>query len=196
MEAALEIGISRMAKQSGRGSQAADALKGVVDGQAAKNTRRGLLAFIRRQIEDIEEAEDILQDVYYQLVENFDPEDPISNITGWMYTVARNKITDWYRKRATRGIPAKLEAAEMKTGRELNADFAFDQNILWQATMEALDELPENQREVFIKNEFEGISFREMSEANGISINTLLSRKRAAVLALRERLQDVYDEMD
>jgi DNA-directed RNA polymerase specialized sigma24 family protein len=84
----------------------------------------------------------------------------------------------------------------MKTGHELNADFAFDQNILWQATMEALDELPENQREVFIKNEFEGISIREMSEANGISINTLLSRKRAAVLALRERLQDVYDEMD
>lgn len=162
---------------------------------------RRLLGFIRKRVKSDADAQDILQDVFYQFIGNTKP---IEQVTAWLFTVARNKITDRRRKH-------KPEALEDIYGREEN-DAAFDwtelffdntdnpeteylRNLFWEALDNALDELPPEQREVFVLNEMEGIPFKEIAEQTGESVNTLLSRKRYAVLHLRERLLVLKDEL-
>lgn len=166
-----------------------------------------LLSFIRNRVSTVEEAEDILQDVFYQFVAGFDTIESLDRVTSWLFSVARNKIIDRYRRDASRpkkaelGGPVTLEDETPLSLQEILPDFgnspddSLFRDFVWDAIMIALDELPAEQREIFILNEIEEQSFREISERTGISINTLLSRKRYAIIALRKRLQRVYDEI-
>jgi RNA polymerase sigma factor (sigma-70 family) len=172
--------------------------------------RGRLLNFILRRVRSPEDAEDILQDVFYQLVTSYGVTDPIEKLTAWLFTVARNKIVDWYRKRRpaasiSRGV-ANVEGDDGASG-PLNLedilfdpaegpDQAFARSVVWSELADALDELPDNQRQVFVMHELEGRSFREIAGLTGEPVNTLLSRKRYAVLFLRERLQELYDEFE
>jgi RNA polymerase sigma factor (sigma-70 family) len=166
-----------------------------------------LLSFIRNRVSSVEEAEDILQDVFYQFVAGYDTIESLDRVTSWLFSVARNKIIDRYRRDAVRpqktdfGFHAGMDDEAPITLQEILPDFgntpedALLRETMWDAIMEALDELPVEQREIFILNEIEERSFREISEETGVSINTLLSRKRYAIMALRKRLQKMYDEM-
>src|SRR5688572_20573701 len=166
-----------------------------------------LLGFIRNRVSSSEEAEDILQDVFYQFVAGFDTIESVDRITSWLFSVARNKIIDRYRKDSTRpqrtefGVQAGSDDDAPLSLQEILPDLgntpedAYLRELLWDAIMEALDELPREQREIFIMNEMEDKGFREISEETGISINTLLSRKRYAILALRRKLQRIYDDL-
>ena len=167
-----------------------------------------LLSFIRNRVGTVEEAEDIMQDVFYQFVSGFDTIESIDRVTSWLFSVARNKIIDRYRRESTRpkradfGGQAGLEEDAPLTLQEILPDFgntpedSLLRETIWDAIMDALDELPADQREIFVLNELEERSFREISEETGISINTLLSRKRYAILALRKRLQMLYDDIN
>lgn len=166
-----------------------------------------LLGFIRNRVSSTEEAEDILQDVFYQFVAGFDTIESLDRVTSWLFSVARNKIIDRYRRDSAR--PQRTEFASFAgndddlpiTLEEILPDLgntpedSYLREMIWDAIMDALDELPPEQREIFILNEMEEKGFREISEETGISINTLLSRKRYAIMALRKRLQGFYDEI-
>jgi RNA polymerase sigma factor (sigma-70 family) len=166
-----------------------------------------LLNFIRNRVSNVEEAEDILQDVFYQFVAGFETIESIDRVTSWLFSVARNKIIDRYRREASRpqradlGVHAGDDDDAPITLQEILPDLgntpedSFLREAIWEAIMEALDELPREQREVFIQNEMEERSFREIAEETGVSINTLLSRKRYAILALRKRLQRLYNDI-
>lgn len=166
-----------------------------------------LLGFIRNRVSDNDEAEDILQDVFYQFVAGFDSIESLDRVTSWLFSVARNKIIDRYRrdsvrpKKAEFGLLTDSDEDSPITLQEILPDLGntpedtYLREVLWDAIMEALDELPSEQREIFILNELEEKSFREISESTGVSINTLLSRKRYAILALRKRLQKLYEEL-
>ncbi len=166
-----------------------------------------LLSFIRNRVSSTEEAEDILQDVFYQFVAGFNSIESIDRVTSWLFSVARNKIIDRYRRDSAR--PKRADFAT-QTGADDEAPITLQEilpdlgntpedsylrEMIWDEVMEALEELPEEQRTIFIQNEMEERSFREISEETGVSINTLLSRKRYAILALRKRLQKLYDEL-
>ncbi len=170
--------------------------------RTVRSERKRLFDFIRRRVRTEEDAEDILQDVFYQLVSSYSVTEPIEKLTSWLFTVARNKIIDWYRKKK----PERWSAAEGDSQTPLNLeDILFDprqdpeqvyaRSLVWTELADALDELPEEQREVFIKHELQGKSFKEIAEETGEPINTLLSRKRYAVLYLREKLAEIYDEI-
>ncbi len=174
--------------------------------ETVKKESPRLLNFIRKRIPDADEAEDILQDVFYQLVENARMFKPIEDVTAWLFTVARNKITDRFRKKRPESLNKQMVHSHEEDGEMLNlADIlpaqtdSADMQMLRKAIMEeledALDELPADQREVFILHEIDGKSFKEISQITGASINTLLSRKRYAVLFLRERLKELYKEL-
>ena len=150
-----------------------------------------LRRFIRRRVANPQDAEDILQDVFQRLVEANALLMPIEHVTGWLFRVTRNRIIDVFRK--TRPDEA-LGLDELLRSHEAGPDGAYERAVLLDAIEAALAELPEEQRSVFIAHEVEGRSFKEMSEKSGISVNTLLSRKRYAALRLRERLQHVYDD--
>ena len=166
-----------------------------------------LLSFIRNRVSTAEEAEDILQDVFFQFVAGYDTIESLDRVTSWLFSVARNKIIDRYRKESTRPQRRDLlwqagsEEDSPITLQEILPDLgntpedALLKDVIWAAIMEALDELPADQREIFILNEMEDRTFREISEETGVSINTLLSRKRYAILALRKKLQQLYDEL-
>lgn len=166
-----------------------------------------LLSFIRNRVSTSEEAEDILQDVFYQFVAGFETIESIDRVTSWLFSVARNKIIDRYRRDAARpmradlGMMAASEDDAPITLQEILPDLGntpedrYFQEVMWDAIMDALDELPREQREVFIQNEIEERTFREIATDTGVSVNTLLSRKRYAILALRKRLQTLYDEL-
>lgn len=166
-----------------------------------------LLGFIRNRVSSLEEAEDIMQDVFFQFVTGYDTIESLDRVTSWLFSVARNKIIDRYRRESSRPQRTDLswqagsEDDSPITLQEILPDLgntpedAMLKDVIWSAIMEALDELPADQREIFILNEMEDRSFREISEETGISINTLLSRKRYAILALRKRLQQLYDEL-
>ena len=165
-----------------------------------------LLDFIRRRIPDAADAEDILQDVFFQLIEASRLTKPIENVGAWLFTVARNKITDLFRKKKPESLEKQLIRGKEEDGEMLNlSDLLPAQNdspenkMLRSAVMEeledALAELPAEQREVFLLHEIDGKSFKEISESSGVSVSTLLSRKRYAVLFLRERLRELYDEL-
>jgi RNA polymerase sigma factor (sigma-70 family) len=166
-----------------------------------------LLSFIRNRVSSVEEAEDILQDVFYQFVAGYDTIESLDRVTSWLFSVARNKIIDRYRRDSARpqktdfGFHAGMDDEAPITLQEILPDLGNTpedrllRETMWDAIMEALDELPAEQREIFILNEIEERSFREISEETGVSINTLLSRKRYAIMALRKRLQKMYDEI-
>jgi RNA polymerase sigma factor (sigma-70 family) len=166
-----------------------------------------LLSFIRNRVSSTEEAEDILQDVFYQFVAGFNTIESLDRVTSWLFSVARNKIIDRYRRDAAR--PKRADFG-LQTGKDEDAPITLQEilpdlgntpedtyfrEMIWDTVMEALEELPAEQREIFIQNEMEERGFREISEETGVSINTLLSRKRYAIIALRKRLQKLYDEL-
>jgi RNA polymerase sigma factor (sigma-70 family) len=171
------------------------------------NEKDKLLGFIRSRVSSVEEAEDILQDVFFQFVTGFETIESLDRVTSWLYSVARNKIIDRYRRDASR--PQRTDF-EWITGREDDVPLTLQdilpdldntpestllREAIWDEITDALAELPADQREIFIQNEMEEKSFREIADETGISINTLLSRKRYAILALRKRLQRFYDDV-
>jgi RNA polymerase sigma factor (sigma-70 family) len=175
--------------------------------QTFRKERGKLLSFIRGRVSSSEEAEDILQDVFYQFIAGFKAIESMDSVTSWLYSVARNKIIDRYRRDAARPRTAALDGA---LGQDEEAPLTLQEILpdlgntpegtllreaIWEEITQALEELPAEQREIFIQNEIEEQSFREISERTGISINTLLSRKRYAILALRRRLQGFYNDM-
>jgi len=167
--------------------------------------QRGRLRnFIRRRVPDPADVEDILQEVFYELVEANRLLMPIEHVTGWLYRVARNRITDLFRKKkpvAFSDVGVEDEAGELLRIEELlpspeaGPEALYFRNVLLDELEIALDELPSEQREVFVAHEIEGRSFKELSAETGVNINTLLARKRYAVLRLRERLQSIYDDL-
>jgi RNA polymerase sigma factor (sigma-70 family) len=171
--------------------------------EVVKREQSRLRNFIRRRVPDPLDAEDILQDVFYRLVEANRLLMPIEHVTGWLFRVARNRITDLFRKKEPENFseiePADeggvlLQLEDLLPSPDVGPEALYARNVLLNELELALDELPEEQREVFVAHEFDGRSFKEMSAETGVSVNTLLSRKRYAVLHLRERLQRVYDE--
>ena len=167
-----------------------------------KAIRKQLLGFIKQRVNNSEDAEDILQDVFYQFAGNTEP---IEQVSGWLYKVARNKITDSYRKK-------KLPLADDVFNNWQNEEELFDwkeflladdgnpeteylRSLFWEALQQALEELPAEQRNVFIQNEMEGIPFKDIEQQTGVSVATLISRKRYAVLHLRDRLRVLKDEL-
>src|SRR6266704_6363602 len=160
--------------------------------------------FIRRRVPDPRDAEDILQDVFYKLVEANRLLMPIEHVTGWLFRVARNRIADLFRNKkrpesfgeaAVEGEDGEvLQIEDLLPSPDAGPDALYVRNVLLDELELALDELPEDQRDVFVAHELEGRSFKRMAAETGVSVNTLLSRKRYAVLHLRERLQRIYDE--
>lgn len=174
--------------------------------ETVKKESPRLLDFIRKRIPDAADAEDILQDVFYQFIEMYRLTRPIEEVTAWLFTVARNKITDRFRKKKPESLEKQMSFKREEEGEMLNladllpsTDESQDMKMLRSAVMEeledALAELPKEQREVFMLHEIDGKSFKEISEMTGASVNTLLSRKRYAVLFLRERLRELYNEL-
>jgi RNA polymerase sigma factor (sigma-70 family) len=172
--------------------------------EAVRRDYPGLRAFIRKRVADQSDAEDILQDVFYELVEAYRMMRPVEQVTAWLFRVARNRITDLFRRRtreARVAEPAKFNAEgeellldELLPSPDAGPDAAYARGVLVEALDDALEELPEEQRDVFVAHELMGYSFKDLAEQSGVSMNTLLSRKRYAVLHLRKRLQSVYDE--
>jgi RNA polymerase sigma factor (sigma-70 family) len=178
---------------------------------AVRRERGRLRAFIRRRVLDDGEAEDILQDVLYELVAAYRRLQPLEEVGAWLFRVARNRITDFFRKKRAVPIGGLTEseqalAAESLDGAEapvleellLPADDAPDvalaRDVLLDDLAAAIEELPTDQRDVFIAHELEGASFKELAERSGVPLNTLLARKHYAVKYLRRRLQPTYDE--
>jgi RNA polymerase sigma factor (sigma-70 family) len=165
--------------------------------------RKRLLGYIRNRVPDRVEAEDILQDVFYQLTIGFSDIRRIETLTAWLYKVADNRITDLFRKKKPVRIAYSESAKEDDDGplslEEILPPLGSTpedeeiKELIWETIEETLAELPEEQRDVFVKNEFEDMSFKEISEETGIGINTLISRKRYAVLALRQKLRELYN---
>jgi RNA polymerase sigma factor (sigma-70 family) len=169
--------------------------------------RKRLLSFIRSRVSNDEDAEDILQDVFYQFA-NTMQFDFIDKAAAWLFKAANNKIIDWYRKRKPvtfnklllrdstkkdeEELPLQLE--DILFDPTEDPDLLYLRSTVWPLLSEALDELPEEQREVFIMHELEDIGFKEIAQMTDVPVNTLISRKRYAVLFLREKLQDLYNE--
>ena len=170
--------------------------------EVVKREQSRLRNFIRRRVPDEFDAEDVLQDVFYRLVEANRLLMPIDHVTGWLFQVARNRITDLFRKKkpenfsdvAVETADDTLLLEDLLPSPDAGPEALYARSVLLDELEDALDELPEEQRQVFIGHEIEGLSFKEMAVETGVSVNTLLGRKRNAVLHLRERLQGVYDE--
>jgi len=168
------------------------------------NKERGkLFNFIKSRVKDNDLAEDLLQDVFYQLISAYDTIESIEKQTSWLFTVARNKITDFYRKKKPVRLSQTMDGDETEVylenimpDLENLPDAMYFRSIIWERLEEALEDLPEKQREVFIAHEFENKSFKELSSELGVSVNTLLTRKRYAILFLREQLNDLYEEIN
>src|SRR2546428_7757872 len=168
-----------------------------------KREQSRLRNFIRRRVPDPRDAEDVLQDVFYELVEANRLLMPIEHVTGWLFRVARNRITDLFRKKkpenfsdaAVEGEDGEvLQIEDLLTSPDAGPDTLYVRNVLLEELELALDELPEEQRDVFVAHELEGRSFKQMAAETGVSVNTLLSRKHYAVVHLRRRLQAIHDE--
>ena len=171
--------------------------------EVVKREGSRLRNFIRRRVPDPRDAEDVLQDVFYRLVEANRLLMPIDHVTGWLFRVARNRITDLFRKKTPELFSdavveneegEALQIEDLLPSPDAGPEALYFRNLVLDELELALDELPDEQREVFVAHELEGRSFKELAEETGVSVNTLLSRKRYAVLHLRERLQSIYDE--
>ena len=164
--------------------------------------RSRLWNFIPRRVADQTDADDILQDVFYEFTQAYRLPDPIEQASAWLFRVARNRIIDRFRKKKEVALEDLAPCDEeddcrldlMLPSPDAGPEAAYTRAMLLEELQQALDELPANQREVFIAHELDGVSFKEMAAQTGVSINTLLARKRYAVLYLRERLQALYDE--
>jgi len=171
--------------------------------EAVEREQPRLRNFIRRRVADDNDVEDILQEVFYELVEAYRGTHPVELASAWFYRVARNRIIDLFRKKKPESLNETISGEEgvdlhfedLLPSLDAGPDAVYARTVLLERLDDALDELPDEQREVFIAHEIEGRSFKELAEETGLSINTLLSRKRYAVLYLRERLQDIYDEL-
>jgi RNA polymerase sigma factor (sigma-70 family) len=161
--------------------------------------------FIRRRVADESEAEDILQDVFYELIEAYRLMKPIEQVGAWLFRVARNRIIDRFRKKKPETFSAigepvdeageSLSLEDLLPSPDAGPEAAYARSVLLEEIDAALEELPEEQRDAFVAHEFDGISFKELSVATGVSVNTLLSRKHHAVLHLRRRLRSIYEEL-
>jgi RNA polymerase sigma factor (sigma-70 family) len=171
-----------------------------------QNYSSRLKGFIRNLVSSNEDAEDILQDVFFQLAEADRLMKPIEQMTAWLYTVTRNRVTDFYRKKKPElmsGFVADDDSdeeivddiRELLSDNEPTPETRYLQSLVWEELEKALSELPDEQRKVFELNELEGISFKEIAKLTGETENTLISRKRYAVLHLRKRLQTLYNEL-
>jgi RNA polymerase sigma factor (sigma-70 family) len=171
--------------------------------EVVKREQSRLRNFIRRRVPDPRDAEDILQEVFYELVEANRLLMPIEHVTGWLFRVARNRITDLFRKKTPESfsdtvIPDEddelLQFEDLLPSPYAGPEALYARRMLLDELELAIDQLPQEQREVFVAHELEGRSFKDMAAETGVSVNTLLSRKRYAVLHLRERLRSIYDE--
>lgn len=171
--------------------------------ETVKQYGNRLSRFIRGQVKSDEDAEDILQDVWFQLSKVVDL-DGIESMSGWLFQVAKNRITDTYRKKKEDSLSDLMiedEEGETRFRDILMADAEtpedqFFKDIFWEELMRALDELPENQRTVFVQNELDDLTLQEIADQTGENLKTIISRKRYAVQHLRRRLQNLYDELD
>ncbi len=171
-------------------------------GAVYKVERKRLLGYIKRRVPESIEAEDILQDVFYQLTLGFRDLKRIENLTAWIYKITDNRIIDNFRKKRPLNISYKenikaededpLSLEEILPSLGTTPEDEELKELVWEIIEETLSELPKEQRSVFIANEFDELSFKEISEKTGVGINTLISRKRYAVLALREKLNEIY----
>jgi RNA polymerase sigma factor (sigma-70 family) len=163
--------------------------------------------FIRRRVRNPTDAEDILQDVFYEFVEAYRLPEPIEQVGAWLFQVARHRIIDRFRKKGEQSLVDGAADADDEEGEAYRLDLElpsldagpeaqYARTVLLKACQLAVDELPDNQREVFVAHEIQGRSFKDMAAQSGVAVNTLLARKRYAVLSLRIRLQAVYDEFE
>ena len=171
--------------------------------EAIQQQRKRLLSFIRKRVPDPLDAEDILQDVFYELLETYRLPRPVEQVGAWLFQVARNRITDLFRKKKPEALSdvktfadngERLSLEELLPSPDEGPEAAFARGVLLEELDAALEELTEEQRYVFVQHELEGRSFKELAAQTGLSVNTLLSRKHYAVLHLRKRLQVIYDE--
>jgi RNA polymerase sigma factor (sigma-70 family) len=193
----VKVAASLMALDSDQRDQRDRQISEVVEREQSR-----LRNFIRRRVPDPRDAEDILQDVFYKLVEANRLLMPIDHVTGWLFRVARNRIADLFRRKqpeslsevATNHEHDVLDVTDLLPSSDAGPEALYARTVLLDELEIAIDELPEEQRDVFVAHELEGRSFKELAAETGVSLNTLLSRKRYAVRRLRERLQAVYDE--
>jgi len=170
--------------------------------QAIQNYGRQLFGFIRSRVKTNEDAEDILQDVWYQF-SNQPEREAIESVSGWLYKVARNKITDRYRKKKNESLgdysfydaDGGLNFKEILLADNNNPETEHLRQLFWEELFAALNELPENQRSVFTRNELEDMTLQEIADKDGEKLKTIISRKRYAVLHLRKRLETLYNDI-
>jgi RNA polymerase sigma factor (sigma-70 family) len=169
-----------------------------------KREQLRLRNFIRRRVADPRDVEDILQDVFYKLVEGNRLLMPVDHITGWLFRVARNRIIDLFRRTKTQSVASRVAGddennpllfEDLLPSRDAGPEAEYARKVLLEELELAIGELPKEQRDVFVAHELEGRSFEQLAAETGVSVNTLLSRKRYAVLRLRRRLQGIYDEL-
>jgi len=190
--ASLEPSLNRMAREQDQHIS-----------EVVRRERSRLLNFIRSRVPNPGDAEDVLQDVFYRLVEANRLLMPIEHVTGWLFRVARNRITDLFRKQEPENfshiVPDEngetMSIEDLLPSPDAGPDALYAREVLLDELEDALEALPQEQREIFVAHEFEGRSFKELSAETGVSVNTLLSRKRYAVLHLRDRLRRVYEEL-
>jgi len=171
--------------------------------EAVEGQRTRLRSFIRRRVADEADAEDILQDVFYEFVQAYRLMKPIEQAGAWLFRVARNRIIDLFRKKKSEPLPEtsrvedgeSLRLEDLLPSPDAGPEAAYARSLLLAELEDALEELPDEQRDVFVAHELEGRSFKELSAETGISVNTLLSRKHYAVLHLRQRLKTIYHEL-
>jgi RNA polymerase sigma factor (sigma-70 family) len=173
--------------------------------QAMKRDQPRLRNYIRKHVVDLEAAEDILQDVFVELVEAYRLIKPIEQVTAWLFRVAKNRIIDRFRARKVESLnqlkygdddEVAVSLEDLLPSSDSGPEAAYARNVLLEEINEALEEMPPEQRYVFIAHEWEGYSFKELAAETGVSVNTLLSRKRYAVLHLRRRLRSIYEEVE
>lgn len=172
--------------------------------EVVKLERARLKNFIRRRVPDERDAEDILQDVFYELVEAYRMMKPIERVSAWLYRVARNRITDLFRKKRPEALASdpvavtadgeSLLLEDLLPSPDAGPEAAYARSVLLDELDAALDELPEEQRQVFVAHEMEGRSFKELAQTTGLNVNTLVLRKHYAVVQLRGRLEAIYEE--
>lgn len=170
--------------------------------EAVERERPRLRNFIRRRVRDESDVEDVLQEVFYEFIETYRMMRPVERAGAWLFRVARNRITDLFRKKRPESLSSVTTTDDEETrlledllpSREAGPEAVYARGVLLEELSEALEELPEEQRAVFVAHELEGRSFKDLAAETGVGVNTLLSRKHYAVLHLRARLQDIYNE--